>query len=409
MNTPKPLTLAQKLFLTLAVPCLMLVLLELGARAVRAALTTDTPAGPGTGSAAAPQVLEMPTWMLSDANALARAQPSSDSLEWLNLFVAGDGFRVHLIPGSQLAVKNTFSLIAADRERRYLIRANSLGFRGPEVAPRKPPHTFRITVFGDSSSFGWGVDEADTWWSLLRAELQHRYPATPIEVANFAIPGDSSAYGRLLFEQFAPRFESDLTILGFGANDAKPVYTSHTDQVARFQQRGTLLQIVGVLKWSALVQLLEQAITRRTQRGEPRPRPRIPAVAAEDFRGNLEAMGQQARALGSKEVLLLGLCTPAQYARQARSAAQRGKFLWLNAQSQLLKALPQIQKQELYPEYVQRLEQRAKDELSRNRLFYITSDGCHPNELGNRFVADKLLQLVESSPPLQAALSSPNR
>jgi hypothetical protein len=37
------------------------------------------------------------------------------------------------------------------------VRINSLGTRGPEFQPSKPPQTIRILSLGDSRTFGWGA------------------------------------------------------------------------------------------------------------------------------------------------------------------------------------------------------------------------------------------------------------
>jgi lysophospholipase L1-like esterase len=391
-----PLSLKHKILLSVGVPCVMLLLLEGIARLLLMA-------GVGTTPAAQPVALEMPTWMLKDANALARTKPSKDALDWLAMFVEGEGYRVRMIPNAHKSVKNTFSLISADQARRYEVTANALGFRGPLVTPEKGPNTFRIVVFGDSSSFGWGVNAEDSWWMLLQHELQQRYPNKTIEVANFAIPGDSSAYGKLLFDTFAPKFQSDVVILGFGANDAKGVFTSHTEQVSRFTGKRSLLRVLAVLQKSALVTILKgllpsPKISGKSVSAEDGLAPkRVPAVSIQDYGHNMVAMGQTAKELGNKGVVFLGLCAHPAYARKARLEAKNNGFLWLNGQSKLVKLLPQIQKGELYPEYVERMERAYPDDLKRNRLFYVTSDGCHPNELGHRYVADQLVELLTAT------------
>lgn len=382
----------EKLLLSIGVPCVILAILEVLAQLL-------VWCGVGGPPVRQPTAMEMPTWMLRDANALARAKPTRDAFEWLSMFVEGDGYRVHLIPHSSKAVKNTFSPIPYDREQRYHISANALGFRGPLLAPNKSPNTLRVLVFGDSSSFGWGVNVEDSWWSILQRSLQQHYPEKVVEIANFAIPGDSSAYGKLIFDTFASRFQSDAVILGFGANDAKGVFTSHTEQVSKFTDKRSLLKIAGALEKSALVSLSKTLMrTRMSGQGKPPPEQLIPAVSVEDYGSNMVAMGRSAMELGNQKVVFLGLCIHPSYARKARQAAKDNGFEWFNGQSQLLKLLPQIQKKEVYAEYVDRMEQRYPAELKNNRVFYVTSDGCHPNELGHRYVADQLTRVLTRTP-----------
>jgi|688.fasta_scaffold05563_10 lysophospholipase L1-like esterase len=387
MTAPKnqKLSLAQAFLLSVVVPCVFLLALELGARGIE--LLLPQPSGP--------QALEMPTWMLQDANATRRPKVTKEDLEWLTLFTEGDGYRVRLLPNSSKEVRNTFSLIPVDRDKKRLIRSNSIGFRGPEISLEKQPGTVRILVFGDSSSFGWGVNTEESWPALLQQELQARHPGVLVEVANFAIPGDSSAYGRLLFDAFAPQYKPDFVILGFGANDAKPVVTSHTEQVARFRENQQALRAKSAFKKSALYRLLERSLAPSA--GGSAMQATNPAVAPPDYADNLRYMADEARALGSKNTLFLTLCTPGNYAREARVTAKRMNRLSFNAQGQLIRLIPKIKRGEAYPEYLKVMQASYPAFLRRNDRFYVTSDGCHPNELGHRFVADQLTELVEAS------------
>lgn len=398
MNTvpATKLTMRQAFFLSVIVPLFLLLTLEIGARAIEL-FWASTSLGAGM-----PQVLEMPTWMLKEADTTTRPKVDSDDLEWLSLFQEGRGYRVNLKPNTSASVKNTFSLIPTDRNRRRLIQSNSLGFRGPEIPRRKPASAFRILVFGDSSSFGWGVNAEESWSSLLQKELQERYPGTKIEVANFAIPGDSSAYGRLVFDAFAPEYESDLVILGFGANDAKLVFTSHTEQVSRFSKRSPLSTAKELLRHSALFRGFERALSPKPPSAEETAKKlatqkRIVAVPPWVYASNLSYMTTRARELGNRNVLLLTLCTPTAYAREARIVARRTKSLSLNGQKSLIRLIPKVKSGEAYPEYAQSMLESYPAFLRQNDRFYITSDGCHPNELGHRYIADRLASMIEDA------------
>jgi len=56
----------------------------------------------------------------------------------------------------------------ATMEYSTRVRVNSLGLRGGETALRKPDGTFRILALGDSFTFGQGVEEWQTWPSVLQ-------------------------------------------------------------------------------------------------------------------------------------------------------------------------------------------------------------------------------------------------
>src|SRR5439155_16006050 len=69
------------------------------------------------------------------------------------------------------------------------VTTNSRGFRGREVAVPKPPRRLRIVALGDSVTFGWGVNDADTFCSQLEEQLHARRPGLDLEVVNMAVPG----------------------------------------------------------------------------------------------------------------------------------------------------------------------------------------------------------------------------
>ena len=59
---------------------------------------------------------------------------------------------------------------------------NSLGFRGPDVAPEPPPGTVRIATFGGSYVFGAYLRDDQTWPFLTERQLKSL--ARSVEVVN---------------------------------------------------------------------------------------------------------------------------------------------------------------------------------------------------------------------------------
>ncbi len=74
------------------------------------------------------------------------------------------------------------------------IKINSLGFRGPEFAREKPPHTVRIACLGASTTFSAEASSNDfVWTKLLQDKLQAAHPDVHFEVINAGVPGYTSA------------------------------------------------------------------------------------------------------------------------------------------------------------------------------------------------------------------------
>lgn len=376
----------QKIFLTVIVPALMLLLLETVCRVFnlpgfiakhrRGAITLD-----------------MPTWMQREDNTRIRASKVEndwDAIDWMNIFESAPGFRVRMVPYTQKFITNTFSQIEADKNHKYFVAANSLGFRGPEISPKKPMNTFRILVFGDSSSFGWGVNQDESFSALLQQELGNNAAGKKIEVGNFAIPGDSSEYGRLIVDKFIKRYESDLVIFGFGANDAKRVFVPHKRQVEKFRSSGNMLTLDHLARSSSLYETLAAFLTPSAKPPPSSGGKLHAAVLKRRYQENLLTMADQALNAGAKNVLLLSLCTPDDYTARARRLAERRHYMFLDGQGYLLGLLPQIMNRKVHPEIVDEMQSAYPADLKRNSLFYVTSDACHPNKLGHALIAEKL-------------------
>jgi lysophospholipase L1-like esterase len=93
---------------------------------------------------------------------------------------------------------------------------NSHGFRGDEVAMKKPEDTKRIAILGDSFTFGMLTDQAAVFPKLLQDQLSKEY-----EVLNFGIIGYSTDQQYLQLRDEVIEFDPDIVILMFFAgNDA---------------------------------------------------------------------------------------------------------------------------------------------------------------------------------------------
>ncbi|HWP64415.1 MAG TPA: SGNH/GDSL hydrolase family protein [Candidatus Limnocylindria bacterium] len=100
---------------------------------------------------------------------------------------------------------------------RYEI--NSAGFRGAPPAPRKEAATLRIAVLGDSVTFGYGVNQEDTFSTLLAERLARDVPARRIEVLNLGVSGYNPYTEAALFADLGPTLAPDVVLVQFCIND----------------------------------------------------------------------------------------------------------------------------------------------------------------------------------------------
>lgn len=99
-------------------------------------------------------------------------------------------------------------------EFKTTIRINSQGHRGGEFSPEKDGR-FRILATGDSFTFGWGVNDSETYPVQLERALQHRSDLG-IEVINagFAACYYPDTY-YLYLKNIGLDLKPDLVVLGF--------------------------------------------------------------------------------------------------------------------------------------------------------------------------------------------------
>ncbi|MBZ0273884.1 hypothetical protein K8I61_17735 [bacterium] len=96
-------------------------------------------------------------------------------------------------------------------------RVNNYGFRGGDVATRKPPGTWRLVSIGDSSTFGSGVAARETYTHRLGEKLA---ALGPWEAINAGVPGTAIVQHRILFDARLRDLSPDIVLVYVSANVA---------------------------------------------------------------------------------------------------------------------------------------------------------------------------------------------
>ncbi len=109
--------------------------------------------------------------------------------------------------------------LAAVPFRGVPLTTNSLGFRGPEVAPEEEPGTITIVGVGDSIMFGWGVPDGQNYLAILETLLRQKHPERRWRVLNLAAPAYNTVMEVETLRRKGLAFGPDLVILGLVMND----------------------------------------------------------------------------------------------------------------------------------------------------------------------------------------------
>jgi hypothetical protein len=94
---------------------------------------------------------------------------------------------------------------------------NSLGMRGSREYQEKKETEYRILMLGDSFTYGFGVNDDQTFAALVEKDL--RADRLSVEVLNAGCPGKGTDYALKCFQTVGRKFHPDLTVLGFFCND----------------------------------------------------------------------------------------------------------------------------------------------------------------------------------------------
>jgi len=98
---------------------------------------------------------------------------------------------------------------------------NSQGLRDDLVSLEKPRGVYRILGLGDSVTFGWQVDQRETYLAQLESMLNADDPSRRYEVINAGMPGYNMSNELAYLSEHGMRYQPDLVIVGFCAlNDA---------------------------------------------------------------------------------------------------------------------------------------------------------------------------------------------
>jgi lysophospholipase L1-like esterase len=180
------------------------------------------------------------------------------------------------------------------------IRVNNLGMRGADVAIPKPPGRKRVVCFGDSITFGYGVNDNETYPVRLGEALED----PSLEVLNAGVTGYSSHQVVGLARRFLPALTPDVATVLVGWNDGnhRPVedreYSRRIAMVQGAEQWLDHVFIYRALKNLYLRSAALQGLSRA--RGSPK----MHRVSVPRYEENLGAFVSECRARGVKPVLI---------------------------------------------------------------------------------------------------------
>ena len=320
-----------------------------------------------------------------------------ESAEWMNYFVEAKYVRYKMKSNISVHVNNTINRMEIEKGIKVHIKTNSEGYRTREVPIKKGENVYRIVLLGDSSTFGWVVNQDERFSRFLEDQLNAVQEKIRFEVINYGIPGYTTYHGKAVFDRFALKYSPDMVILSFGANDGKPI----PREVKKILKQKSWIEDLKYFLWNfKTYKLLRKIILSkvdpfdRLKKKQPDKVPTEPFISLDEFRKNLEYIIDKGKKKGA-ETVLLGLCCPVDYLAKMSAVGRRKGVVMIDGMHVLLQSLPSIKKEKKYRELLQYYRTLYGDDVLKNRrLLAVTNDTCHPNIIGHKVIASVLYDRV---------------
>lgn len=265
------------------------------------------------------------------------------------------------------------------------LSTDSYGFRSGEVSLKKPPGAYRIMILGDSSAFGYGVNQDEVFATVLQNMLQRKYPAVKIEVINAAVMGYTTFSTRNFFLEKGVKFEPDVIIISHN-ND--PDIDLDADK-NRANPR-SLQPVMKLLYKSNIYMAARREILNRRYARTPGIYGEIPEekgvnrVSPDDLKTNLDTIMSEADRRGMK-ILTISMPRNEIFDREEGEADDLDDEL--------------IKYRDIMKEVTLNHKGVFVDILNKWKEFpsaYLFIDTMHPTAEGHRKIAEELFRVIET-------------
>jgi lysophospholipase L1-like esterase len=185
-------------------------------------------------------------------------------------------------------------------------RTNSLGLRGTEPNIDTLSQQVRVACFGNSCTFGWRLNESETYPQQLEQALSQSPSQQKFTVFNCGIPGYSSFQGRKLLQELVPILKPQFVTLCYGWNDH---WAAGFDIEDKKQQMAPqwVLDIQNTASKSYLYRATKYLLLSRSERSREytynRQSPTY-RVSLDDYRENLLDMVNYCLTHGIKPIIV---------------------------------------------------------------------------------------------------------
>lgn len=250
----------------------------------------------------------------------------------------------------------------------FRVSTDANGLRAPLHAEKKPAGGYRVMTLGCSTTFGWGVEDRESYPARLETILGEG--GHQVEVINGGQPGHSSFQGLWLWDRSLKRYEPDVVIFGYLVQDSRKVAYSDRSQ-AVYQKDADFLK-KNLLYRSKLYLLVRELVDAWRSEAKDKLH-EVPRIAPDEYVENIRAFKGLVEGVGAKFVLFGYPLERSGYTEDHRRI--------LHSAAEIL-AVPLHDPQ---PE----MEKRTAGET-----LYFPEDRGHANAAGNDVIAQGMAQFL---------------
>lgn len=255
------------------------------------------------------------------------------------------------------------------------IEFNSLGHRGDEINSVKRKNEIRIMALGSSLVMGWGVNEQNTFLSILKKKISQIYNENNInknvKTINAGIMHTNTNFHYHLFKSQYKKIDPDILVLGYFIDDAKKLDKA---------------KLPFFIKNSYLNAFIYQKIqAKKSSEKLEDYYKRINFERSENWKNVINSIRNISNICKKNNIKLILVILP-----EFTDFSEKNKLASLYKDLEI-----RFQKENLL---VINTYRKLKREFEKNpELSWISKDDSHPNKMANEIIANEIFEFVEKN------------
>lgn len=182
----------------------------------------------------------------------------------------------------------------------FRVSTDENGLRAPIHGVETSPGRTRVMTLGCSTTFGWGVDDDQSWPAQL--ERLFGEEGRPVEVVNGAQKGHTSFQGLWMWDTVLAKYRPDVVVFGYIVQDARSVAYSDRSQ-AMLQRDNEFLKRNLLYRMRTYIGLRELVDRFRIEAKDAPSEGKVYRVPPEEYVENIRGFAQRAQEVGARLVL----------------------------------------------------------------------------------------------------------